>query len=97
MSKNKIVHRHRIGICDYNVPITCCGSAKVIHVGLKHGEADSVQLWVEQAEPALELTERRFRVFGTGQPIPEGYHHKGTVVAGPFVWHLYEFSTYQRA
>ena len=35
---------------------------------------------------------RRFRIFGTGHPLPRGARHVGTYgdVGGPFVWHVFE-------
>lgn len=90
---NRVIHRHQIPLNDADRSIDLCGTSKIIHVGMKHGE---VCIWVEQAERPLEPSPRHFRVFGTGHPIPEGYHHKGSVVDGGFVWHVYERSQYPR-
>lgn len=34
--------------------------------------------------------ERTFRVFGTGQPIPDDWSYWGTTLDGSLVWHLFE-------
>lgn len=91
--KNRVIHRHQIPLSDADKVIDLCATSKIIHVAMKHSE---VCIWVEQADPPLVPSPRYFRVFGTGHPIPEGYHHKGSVVDGGFVWHVYEFSTYPR-
>ena len=42
-------------------------------------------------DPANELEIRQFLVVGTGNPLPEEASiWIGTVVTGPFVWHLFE-------
>lgn len=59
-----------------------------VHVAAKDNATLTAWCEVETAEgeaPTLEP----FRVFGTGQPIPSGAAHHGTVLVGPFVWHLY--------
>lgn len=49
-----------------------------------------VEFWAEHDEDA-GATDRTFRVFGTGQPLPHGAVWRGTCprIAG-LVWHLYE-------
>lgn len=48
----------------------------------------TVFVWTE--ETAVSAPVRRARVYGTGQPIPEGTGvHIGSTLAGPFVWHVY--------
>lgn len=92
----RIIYRHQIPLNDTDLTISTSVPSKVVHVGMKQGD---VCIWVEQIDPAsvgLLLTERTFRVFGTGHPIPEGYHHHGSVVDGGFVWHVYERSLHQR-
>lgn len=52
---------------------------------------DSVEFWAEN-DPQRGRTDRAFRVFGTGQPVPGGAQWVGTcprTVLG-LVWHLYE-------
>jgi len=51
-----------------------------------------VEFWAEHDDSAGR-TDRAFRVFGTGQPLPPGARWAGTCprVSG-LVWHLYEIS-----
>jgi hypothetical protein len=53
-------------------------------------DLDQVEFWAEHDEAAGK-TDRAFRVFGTGQPLPPGARWTGTCarLAG-LVWHLYE-------
>lgn len=46
-------------------------------------------VWLE-VDTEAPLTNRAFRVFGTGHPIPGDAFHVGSLVDGPYVWHIYE-------
>lgn len=46
-------------------------------------------VWIEQ-EVAAERVERKFRIYGTGEPITVDDRHVGSVVDRGFVWHVYE-------
>ncbi len=46
--------------------------------------------WFE-VDPTAETEIRQFEVHGTGHPITKEEEYLGSVVASPFVWHLYEF------
>ncbi len=61
-------------------------SGAVLHVvGRRRGV---VEFWaLHSGGPQVP---RSFRVFGTGQPLPGGVKHVGTVLDGPLVWHLME-------
>jgi hypothetical protein len=60
-----------------------------VHVAAR--KADVVEFWALVTENAPQIA-RRFRVFGTGHPIPRGCWHRGTAIAagGALVWHLLE-------
>ena len=47
-------------------------------------------LWVLFTDGDAQEVERRFIIRGTGHPIPLDATHIGTVLHGPFVWHLFE-------
>lgn len=53
--------------------------------------AATLHVWAI-VDPSATLSPRRLKVFGTGHPMHEGTYgpHIGTVVASPFVWHLFE-------
>jgi hypothetical protein len=52
----------------------------------------SVEFWAEYADGA-PVTDRAFRVFGTGHPLPDGAQWAGTCPRTPdgLVWHLFGF------
>jgi hypothetical protein len=51
----------------------------------------ALELWAEH-DDQVPARARRFQVFGTGQPLPEGARWAGTAARtrGELVWHLYE-------
>ena len=60
----------------------------VVHVAMQDKH---VTLWAEVTDGGQpEL--REFLIVGTGQTIPDRvpFQHVGTVMDGPFVWHVYE-------
>ena len=48
-----------------------------------------VSFWVE-LEPENEVIPCYFVIIGTGHPVPDDCGYVGTILDGPFVWHLYE-------
>lgn len=56
-----------------------------------HLGVHTVSFWVEDDDDAPRV-ERYFRVFATGQGLPDGARHWGTTERTPegLVWHLYE-------
>jgi hypothetical protein len=61
-------------------------SGAIVHVASrKHGV---VEFWARMT--GGPLVARSFRVYGTGQPLPERVVHRGTALDGNFVWHLME-------
>lgn len=59
---------------------------RVLHVGSLQSQP---AIWAEVTPGSDELYPQRFRVFGTGQPIPARSTYVGTTLTGPFVWHVY--------
>lgn len=53
----------------------------------------SLTLWAE-VDPTAPMVKRRFRIVGTGQPIPDTYpcHYLGTTRCGNLIWHVYDAS-----
>jgi hypothetical protein len=62
--------------------------AKVIHVG---NQDDRITVWLE-VETLEQECIKVLTVVGTGQPVPNGARHVGSVilVGGRFVFHVYE-------
>lgn len=60
----------------------------VVHLGEQSGR---LCLWAF-CDTEAPLEDRTFRIYGTGHEIKdgEGFLHCGTVIAGSFVWHIYE-------
>lgn len=54
-----------------------------------------VEFWAENASAAGLVPARAFRVFGTGQPLPDDARWVGTCprTSHGLVWHLYEMAT----
>lgn len=47
-------------------------------------------VWLE-FDPAVRMGEgRRMVAFATGDEIPDGWVHRGSMVDGSFIWHVYE-------
>lgn len=89
----KIIHRYRVTVDDIDYQ-TAAGT--VVHVAAdRSGKQDVVEVWVEHEATddgafmpgAGSIT---LNVYGTGHPIPDTESvHVGSVIAGPFVWHVY--------
>jgi hypothetical protein len=48
-------------------------------------------LWAEVRNPSSAAREDRiFRVFATGEEIPDGWDWRYTWQDGPYVWHVFE-------
>ena len=60
--------------------------ATIVHAA---AQEQLICLWA-QVDPLAPPGDRGFQVVGTGQDIPNGATHRGTVHMQPFVWHVYE-------
>jgi hypothetical protein len=60
-----------------------------VHVAAR--QADVVEFWAPVTDNAPQIP-RKFRVYGTGHPVPPGCWHRGTAIApgGALVRHLFE-------
>lgn len=58
-----------------------------------HAQGEQLCLWA-LVNTRLDTSPRRFRIIGTGHPIDEAEIGRltfiGTVLQGPFVWHVWE-------
>ena len=85
----KSIHKYSIELnYEHKVTVLMPFVAKIVLVGSQN---DQAFLWaiVDKESP---LVERRFRLIGTGQPIPGGYDHVGSFVInnGESTCHLFE-------
>jgi hypothetical protein len=83
-------------VLKWDVPVDdrehTIGAGFIAHVGCQQGP-ETVQVWTEQSDDhPTRWPARTVRVFGTGQPLPDGARHLGSVVSagGALVWHVYE-------
>jgi hypothetical protein len=62
--------------------------AQVLHVAFQDGH---FRMWA-LVDPAADTEERWFAVVGTGQDVPAGGQHVGSVgwMRGGFWWHVFE-------
>lgn len=54
-------------------------------------QAETVQGWPDLVPLGSNgsVGSQELQVFGTGQVVPDDAEHVGSVLDGPFVWHLY--------
>lgn len=78
-------------IYRYEVPVDDKWYVHELSGGIKHVACRRhgvVEFWaLHSGGPTIR---RAFRVFGTGQPLPDLVEHRGTALDGGFVWHLME-------
>jgi hypothetical protein len=74
----------------HEVALTCEPAVAVVSPAGNVELVSGVEFWAERTE--FPATVRRFRVFGTGHPIPDGaaWHATCERGAGGLVFHLYE-------
>ena len=84
------MHRYTVPADGVDYVIGLCGEIRHAALGQL---VDEVDFWAEHEGGSV--VPRAFRVFGTGQPIPDGYAYQGTTERQRgIVWHLYEHVSY---
>jgi len=63
-------------------------SGPIVKVASRNGVTDVVHVWA-LAGVGTPFT-ARLRVFGTGHDVPDDTTYRGTAIAEPYVWHLFE-------
>lgn len=87
----KVVYKYPLDALGPN-KVTLPMDARIVHVGI---QGEDVCLWAEHHTETDKISvthERTFDIYGTGWGIPETAEHIGTVMRGPYVWHVYEVS-----
>jgi len=79
----KTIHKYEV-FDALGLMLPC--DAKVLTVQM---QGDTPVMWVELT-PQFGVMQRQFRVYGTGQQIPDDAEYLATWQQPPFVWHLYE-------
>jgi hypothetical protein len=81
-----VIYRYEVPVDDRWHPLQFSGP--VLHVACRNPYA--VELWALHTDEPKPT--RSFRIYGTGQPLPDGLEYIGTALApgGQLVWHLFE-------
>jgi hypothetical protein len=82
------VYRHQVPADDSWHDITMSGP--VVHVACRNGDDSLIHFWTLAGLSSPYTA--RFRVFGTGNPVPDDAAYRGTGIAEPLVLHLFEAS-----
>lgn len=62
--------------------------ARPLHVGLDTRDPSKIAVWFE-VNPETEQCGIPLWIVGTGHELPGTLPHIGSVVMGPFAWHIY--------
>ena len=80
------VYRYEVPVDDTWHDITLTGP--ILHVASHYGDIGTVHFWALAGVGSPYTA--RLRVYGTGHPIPLDAVYRGTAIAEPLVWHLFE-------
>lgn len=86
------VFRYRLPIADSPIVVLPTG-AEVLSVGPPRDARDELDLWAVVDPTVVTEQDRRFRVVGTGNPMPDDCgRFVGTVPThgGALIWHVFE-------
>ncbi len=83
---NVNVFRYEVPVDDAWHDITLSGP--IMHVASRNGNVSTVHFWA-LAGAGTPYT-AKLRVFGTGHEVPLDAVYRGTAIAEPLVWHLFE-------
>jgi hypothetical protein len=92
----RTVFKYQIDLYGGAQSIRMPQGAILLHVGRDHStpNPDIVSMWYE-VDTEAPYIERVYTIRGTGHPIPDGTTYVGTVIAPPFVWHIYQVTDEQ--
>lgn len=86
MSGERVVWKFPVG---WRATVEMPTGAQIVLVDESNDGLLGAYLWAE-VDPNAPKEQRTFTIFGTGHVIPPEYHHVGSFISGPFVWHVYE-------
>lgn len=80
----KVIYKYTLTqeVQDISLPIL----SKIVHVDSQN---ENITLWIKQDTEQTSIQRVTFYLVGTGQPVPDFTHHCGTVLIGPYVWHIF--------
>jgi hypothetical protein len=82
------IYKYRVQVKEIWHEVAMPSQAKIVHVACQD-TSGVVSLWAEIENESASVT-RSFRIYGTGQSIPDDTDYVGTALDGMFVWHVYE-------
>lgn len=80
-----VIHKYPLGACVS--PLLLPAGYVILSVGLD--PAGDVCVWA-RVNPAHPKEAVEFRIIGTGQPVDARLAFLGTVLQGPWVWHIFK-------
>lgn len=82
------IWKYPLALVDHMQGMVMPTGAEVLSVAMQHGVPT---LWAQVDTDTQSICTRLFIVVGTGHAIPEvPLKFVGTVMDGPFVWHVFE-------
>jgi hypothetical protein len=86
----KRIFKYGLPVCD-EITLYMPFGAEILHVDAQGSDDYALCLWA-LVDPDSETELRTFAVRGTGHPADglRAKDHIGTVLAGSFVWHVFE-------
>lgn len=83
------VFRNRLQVKD-GLQKLLIGDGKILNIAEDRSGLGRIDIWYEAKGDLLTQHTSTFVVVGTGQVVPEGFDHMGTVVMqSGLVWHIY--------
>jgi hypothetical protein len=80
------VYHYEVPVDDTWHDITLTG--KIVHVASRNNDLSVVHFWALAG--IVSPYTARLRVYGTGHQVPLDSIYRGTAIAEPLVWHLFE-------
>ena len=80
------VYRYEVPVDDswHDVEL----SGPIVKVACRNGVRSVVHVWALAGVGTPYIA--RLRLFGTGHEVPDDIMYRGTAIAEPLVWHLFE-------
>lgn len=85
----RVIWKYSIAVADGPQSIPIPAGSRIVHTA-PQGALGVLSIWALVEDLKAAPSPRTFRVFGTGQTIPDGHVYVGTAVDHPFVWHVFE-------
>lgn len=80
------IYKYPIIVGEFDIETSNCFGSPVL-VELQAGKPC---MWLQEPKPNKDMYLRRFKVFGTGQDIPDNMTWVASWQDPPYIWHLHE-------